>query len=118
MVISEKIYTKIGNLELKTLDKMLKDSAGDQLHVGCKGHFVGYLQKGDLTIREEIYVIKGLRKPLLSRSAIKAFNLLKRVNSIKQEQSVLEQFSSEFEGFGKLKGEYTNKLQDNTNCSL
>ena len=50
-VISENIYTKIGNPELKTLDKTLKCPGGDQL--GCKGRFVCYLQKGYLTIREK-----------------------------------------------------------------
>ena len=45
-VISKKIYIKIGSPVLKTLDKMLKGPSDDQLN--CKGHFVGYLQKGDL----------------------------------------------------------------------
>ena len=40
-VILEKIYTKIGSPELKTLDKTLKGPGGDQL--GCKGRSVGYL---------------------------------------------------------------------------
>ena len=56
-VISGKIYAKFGSPELKTLDKMLKSPGGDQL--SCKGLFVGYmyLQRGALTISEEIYVI-------------------------------------------------------------
>ena len=94
------------------MDKLLKGPSGDQL--GCKGRFVGYLQKGDVTIKEEIYVIKNLHKPLLGRPAIRGLNLLKRISSVKQEQSVLEQFSSVFEGLGKLEGEYTIKSQDNT----
>ena len=71
---------------------MLKGPSGDQL--ACKGHFMGYLQKGDLTIKEEIYMIKNLQNPLLGRPAIRDLNLLKRVGSVKQEQSVLEQCSS------------------------
>ena len=110
-VILEKIYIKIGSPELKTLDNTLKGPGGNPL--GCKEHFVGYLQKGDLTIREEIDVIKNLHKPLLGRPAIRGLNLLKRLDSVKQEQSVLDQFSSIFEGLGKLKGYYTIKLQDN-----
>ena len=74
---------------------------------------MGYLQKGDVTIKEEIYVIKNLLKQFLGRPAIRGLNLLKAVGSVKQEQLVLEQFSSVFEGFGKLEGEYTIKLQDN-----
>ena len=46
--MSEKAYAKIGSLELKTLDKMLKGLSDDQLT--CKGRFMDYLQKGDLTI--------------------------------------------------------------------
>ena len=50
-IISKKIYTKIGGPDFKILDKTLKGPRGDQL--GCKGDFVGCLQKGDLTIKEE-----------------------------------------------------------------
>ena len=45
---------------------------------------------------------------------IRGLNLLRRVDSVKREQSVHEQFSSMFEGLGKLEGEYTIKLQRNT----
>ena len=110
-VISEKIYTKIGSPQLKTLDRALKGPGGNQL--GCKGRFMGYLQKGNLTIREEIYVIKNLHKSLLGRPAIRGLNLLKRVDSVKKEQSFLDKFSSVFKGLGKLKGDYTIKIQDN-----
>ena len=58
-------------------------------------------------------MIKNLHKLLLGRPAIRGLNLLRRVGSVKQDQSVLEQFSSVFEGLGKLEGEYTIKLQDN-----
>ena len=57
-VISEKAYAKIISPELKTMDKTLKGPSGGQL--ACNGQFMGYLQKGDRTIKEEIYVIKNL----------------------------------------------------------
>ena len=104
-VILERICTKIGSPDLKALDEMLKGPSGDLL--ACKGRFMGYLQKGDVTAKEEIYVIKNVYKPLLRRPAVKSLNFLKRVSSVKQEQSVLEQFSSMFEGLGKLEREYT-----------
>ena len=63
---------------------------------------MGYLQKGIGAIKEEIFVIKTLHKPLLGRPAIRALNLLRRVGSVVQDQSVLEPFSSVFEGLGKL----------------
>ena len=47
-VILEKDYTKIGSPESKTLDKTLAGPSSDKL--ACKGRFMGYLQKGDVTI--------------------------------------------------------------------
>ena len=75
---------------------------------------MGYLQKGEATIKQEIYVIKNLHKPLLGKPVIIGLNLLKRVVFVKQEQLVLARFSSVFEGLGKLEGECTIKLQVNT----
>ena len=63
-------------------------------------------------------MIKILHKPLLGRAAIRGLISLKRVDSVKQEQSVLDQFPSVFEGLGKLEGDYTIKLQDNANRLL
>ena len=57
MVISEKDCTKISSPELKTLNDTLKGPSSDQL--ACKGCFMGYLQKRDVTIKEEIDVIKS-----------------------------------------------------------
>ena len=50
---------------------------------------MGYPQEDDVTIKEKIYVIKNLHKPLLGKSAIRGLILLKMVGSVKQEQSVL-----------------------------
>ena len=55
---------------------------------------MGSLQKGDVTINEDICAIKNLQKLLLGRPAIIGLNRLKGVGSVKQDQSVLEQFSS------------------------
>ena len=41
-IILKKAYSKIGNPEMKTLDKTLKGLSSDRL--ACKGHFMGYLQ--------------------------------------------------------------------------
>ena len=65
--MSEKAYAKICSSELKTLDKTLKGPRVDQL--ACKGRLMGYLQKCDVTIKEETHVIKNLHRPLLGRPA-------------------------------------------------
>ena len=85
-VISEKAHAKIGSPELKTLDtcKTLKGPSGDQLV--CKWHFISCLQKGDLTIKEEIYVIKNRHKLLLGRPTIRGLNLLKRLRLSKSDR--------------------------------
>ena len=61
-----------------------------------EGRFVGYFQKGDLTIRKEIYVMKNLHKPLLGKPAIRGLSLLKRIDTVKQEQLVPDQYSTVF----------------------
>ena len=65
-------------------------------------------QKGDLTIKEEVhvYVIKNMHKTLLVRPAIRGLNLLRKIDSLKPEQSVLDQFSPVFDGLRKLDGGY------------
>ena len=49
-VISEKAYAKIGSPKLKKVETTLKGLSSDQL--ACKGRFMWYLQKGDLTIKQ------------------------------------------------------------------
>ena len=52
-------------------------------------------------------MIKDLHKSLLGRPAISGLNFLRKVGFVKRNQLVLEQFSSVFEGLGKLEEEYT-----------
>ena len=57
-VIPENIYTKIGSPKLESAVKALKGPNNHRL--ACKGHFIGYFQKGDVTTEEKIYVIENL----------------------------------------------------------
>ena len=68
---------------------------------------MGYLQNGEVTTEEKIYVIENVRKPLLGRPAITALKLLSRIDSVvEQEESLIKQFHSVFKGLGKLEGKY------------
>ena len=56
---------------------------------------MGYLQKGEVTTEEKIYVIEYQHKPLLGRPAITAMKLLGRIGSVEeQEESVIKKFNS------------------------
>ena len=110
-VIPEREYTKIGSPILKPLDRTLKGPSNDLLV--SMGRFVGFLEKDKFTTEQEIYVVKNLHKPLLGRPAIRELNLLSRIDYIaKGGQSVLDQFPKVFNKLGKIKGDYTIKLQD------
>ena len=110
-VIPEEVYFDIGSPALKPLDKTLKGAGNNRLD--CKGQFLGRLQKGDLTIKEKIYVVENLQKSLLGRPAIMGQNLVWKIDAIKKSsQSTLEQFPSVFNGLDKIEGNYTIKLQE------
>ena len=110
-VIPEEVYLDIGSPALKPLDKTLKGAGNNRLD--CRGQFLGRLQKGDLTIKEKVYVVGNLHTALLGRPAIGNLNLVRRIDAIKKtSQSVFEQFPSVFNGLGKIEGNYTIKLQE------
>ena len=103
-VIPRSIYTGIGSHILKPLDKTLKRPSNDGL--ASKIRFTGHLEKNKFTTKEEIYVVKGLHKPLLGRPAIKDLNLSSRIDYlIEGGWSVLDKFRSVFNNLGKMKGD-------------
>ena len=65
------------------------------------------------TTKEEVYVVRGLHKPLLGRPSIESLGLVSRVLSIgKAEQTPMEMFPQLFRGLGKLQGEYHIELKE------
>ena len=62
-------------------------------------------------------MIKNLHKPLLSRREIRGFNLLKRVDSVKQEKLVFEWFSSVFKDLGKFEGSIELSCRITQSCN-
>lgn len=70
------------------------------------------MKRGEQTARQEIYVVKGLHKPLLGQPAIEALHLVARVGAIQEGNRLEKQFPSLFKGLGKLSGEYTIKLKE------
>ena len=83
------------------------------------------LSRGDTTILEEVYVVKGVKSLLLGQPAIEKLGLIpnipgayriKAINSenpkLDSKDDVLKAYPKLFKGLGKLKGEYTIRLKD------
>ncbi len=112
-VISEQVWREIGQPQLtpSPSDRTLR---GPDSHIlPAEGKFTGSLKSGSKETAEEIYVVRGLTKPLLGRPAIKQLHLIRRIAAVeKRDLTPAEQFPSLFEGLGKLEGEYTVQLQE------
>ena len=63
--------------------------------------------------QNKISVVQGLSKPLLGRPAIEALAIVSMVEPIMTLEKVAEAFPQLFQGLGKLKDNYTIKLQNN-----
>jgi len=109
-VISEAVWRDIGQPSLLPSDRTLR---GPDTHVlPATGKFTGKLRTGTHEA-EEIYVVKGLNKPLLGQPAVAELKLVQRVAAVNHEElSPMEQFPALFEGLGKLQGNYTIQLQE------
>ena len=62
---------------------------------------------------ENIYVIKDLHTPLLSRNASTSLQLIQRIDTLDSTQQVRLAFPKLFTGLGKFPGQYTIQLKDN-----
>uniref|UniRef100_A0A8W8HQ25 Uncharacterized protein n=1 Tax=Magallana gigas TaxID=29159 RepID=A0A8W8HQ25_MAGGI len=62
--------------------------------------------------RQEIYVIRGLNKPLLGRPAVEKLIVVKYIASLQLHSDYKQKFPSLFTGLGKLQGEYEIKLKE------
>ena len=72
------------------------------------------LSLGETCVTEDIYVVKGLKEPLLGQPAIEKLNLLARINEIQSqsyEERIKAKYPQLFHGLGELEGEYEIKLK-------
>lgn len=77
-----------------------------------RGRFKGTLCIDQKTTNQDVYVVTGLYKPLLGLPAIRALNLIKRVNSVQvQPVDFKAQYPAVFSGLGKLKQPYKIELE-------
>ena len=109
-VISEEQYQKLKVPELKHSNKSLIGPSQDKLPV-C-GQFIGTLTYKNSTVTQDVYVVKGLRKPLIGRPAITALKLVSQVNTVNSyQQKTVNKFPQLFKGLGTIEGEYAIVLK-------
>ena len=114
-VIPEAVYN---NAKLKPLSKSNRKLFGPgHSPLSVKGVVKTQLKMASgNTTTTEIYVIEGLKEPLLGRPAIDALHLVERVNEVKERDitaEVQKQYPKLFQGLGELKGEFHIELDEN-----
>ena len=105
------VWRKVGQPALSPPDRTLR---GPDTHkLPTTGQFTARLSKDEHKAEEEIYVVKGLHKPLLGRPAIDKLRLVLRVSPIDHtNQSPMEKFPNLFKGLGKLQNDYKIQLKE------
>ena len=81
-------------------------------HLSVIGQFTGDLTYKQTNCQQEIFVIKGLQNNLLGLPAIKALELIKRLQAVTLSDSYIKQsYQNLFHGLGTLGEQYTTKLK-------
>ena len=91
-VISEEQYQKLKVPELKPSNKSLVGPSQDKLQVW--GQFIGTLTYKNSTVKQDVYIVMGSRKPLIGRPAITALKLVSQVNTVNSYQQKTVNFQS------------------------
>lgn len=125
-VIQLSLFEKFDKSTYQNLEKSSKTLLGPcNDKISCKGKFKAKLSIDDKSHFEDIYVVEGLEKPLLSRNASSSLNLIHRVNKIdlktksfdsapeNTKKHILHKHPKLFEGLGELRGEYKILIKPN-----
>ena len=105
-VIPEADYCEERDGVLRASERVLTGAGQQPLQV-C-GQFRGILKQNHKESQQVIYVVSGLRKPLLGRPAIEG--IVSLVEPV-QTGDVVKEFPKLFRGLAKLKDDYTIKLR-------
>ncbi|UYV62131.1 hypothetical protein LAZ67_1007944 [Cordylochernes scorpioides] len=82
------------------------------------GMFISTLRNGNYEIKEKIYVIRRLSKPLLSRRACELLNLARRIEVVATRINPIKEFPEVFEGLGQIGNPYEIKLKLDANSGF
>ena len=109
--ISEETYRALGQVTLQEPSKVLRGPATQTLDV--LGQFTATLVHRGNSIRQEVFIVRGLKSNLLGFPAITSLQLLYRANGIHSgANDIRKQFPKVFSGLGNLGGEYQIKLKE------
>lgn len=108
--VPEQIFKTLNVKNLQSSQKILKGPGRNTLNVIGKFHCEFSLE--NRKSYQDIYVIRGLNKPLLGRPAIEKLNVVKYIASLQLHSDYKQKFPSLFTGLGKLQGEYEIKLKE------
>lgn len=109
-VISEETMNRLIRLEWRSTTRRLVTANKTPLDEKCE--FTACLTYSNRSVEQTVYVVKGIQNNLLGLPAIKALEMLAKVEAI--QKTILEQYPSLFTGLGTFKGEYKIKLKPNT----
>ena len=99
--------------KLQPTDKVLLGPCDNKMN--CKGKFTATLTNNVNSMKENIYVVEGLARPLLGRQSAENLNLINRVCGLTSDNykaKVIRDFPQLFTGLGAMKDEYNIKLKD------
>ena len=112
-------YNTFLNLDLQTqlqpTDKVLLGPCNYKMN--CKGKFTVTLTYNLNSVKETVYAVESLARPLLGRSAAVKLNLISRLCELTSDDykaKVMHDYPKLFTGLGMMKEEYTIKLKDET----
>ena len=108
-VIPERMYNPTRDRKLQPSTLPLSGPTGETLRV--HGQFSGNPLRHASRCRQDIYVVRDLRRPPLGKPALEALNVVALVEPI-QKLDVVSQFPDVFKGLGKLEGDYVIKLRE------
>lgn len=99
--------------KLQKTDKKLYGPGGSKIEVVGVHKASMETKKQNSKTMQDLYVVRGLKKPLLGRPAIQALDLLQRINAV--STSTVEpkkEFPELWQGLGKCENAYTVRLKD------
>ena len=115
-VLPASVYDSLKpSVKLEPTNKVLLGSCNYQLN--CIGKFQAKLTSNQKCIHNEVYVVKGLERPLLSRYASQSLNLINKVDAISSAEyknNIVNQYPDLFKGLGEIEGKYKINLVENS----
>ena len=110
-VVPADMYSSERFHKLQKSNKILFGPGQTKLYV--QGKITATLSKNGKSTTQDVYVVAGLKTPLLGRPAIKALGLVARVDTVilNDKETVKQEFPKLFNGLGKLEGEYEIVLE-------